>query len=59
MADSMIFLGKLKALWRSEVYDEEKWAHNVKLLRAAGIFAGSILLMRNYESSDASCMYGC
>ncbi|XVE56803.1 hypothetical protein DITRI_Ditri04bG0040000 [Diplodiscus trichospermus] len=48
MADSVISLGKLKALWRSEVYDEEKWAHNMKLLQAAGLFAGSILLMRNY-----------
>ncbi|KAJ4831840.1 hypothetical protein Tsubulata_017503, partial [Turnera subulata] len=41
-------LEKVKAFWRSQVYDEEKWALNMKLLRAAGIFGGSILLMRNY-----------
>ncbi|XP_057952877.1 mitochondrial import receptor subunit TOM5 homolog [Malania oleifera] len=48
MADSVIPLEKLKAFWHSQVHDEEKWALNMKLLRAAGLFAGSILLMRNY-----------
>ncbi|KAB2038025.1 hypothetical protein ERO13_D03G096800v2 [Gossypium hirsutum] len=48
MADTVISLDKLKAFWNSQVHDEENWAHNMKLLRAAGLFAGSILLMRNY-----------
>ncbi|KAF5734663.1 mitochondrial import receptor subunit TOM5 [Tripterygium wilfordii] len=48
MADTVVSLDKLKAFLRSQVQDEEKWAANVKLLRAAGIFAGSIFLMRNY-----------
>ncbi|XP_044485237.1 mitochondrial import receptor subunit TOM5 homolog [Mangifera indica] len=48
MADSVISLDKLKAIWHSQIHDEEKWALNVKLLRAAGLFAGSIFLMRNY-----------
>ncbi|KAH7550745.1 hypothetical protein JRO89_XS13G0260100 [Xanthoceras sorbifolium] len=90
MADSAISLDNLKSFYRSQVYDEEKWALNMvlqlfpvivlilgveklvislqkkvlsiglsldpaplhtsdpKLLRAAGLFAGSIFLMRNY-----------
>ncbi|XP_031258024.1 mitochondrial import receptor subunit TOM5 homolog [Pistacia vera] len=40
-------LDKLKTIWHSQIHDEEKWALN-KLLRAAGLFAGSIFLMRNY-----------
>ncbi|XP_021901652.1 mitochondrial import receptor subunit TOM5 homolog [Carica papaya] len=48
MADKVISLEKLKAIWHSQVHDEEKWALNMKLLRAAGLFAGSIFLMRNY-----------
>ncbi|KAJ0106430.1 mitochondrial import receptor subunit TOM5 homolog [Pistacia vera] len=48
MADSVISLDKLKTIWHSQIHDEEKWALNVKLLRAAGLFAGSIFLMRNY-----------
>ncbi|EER93837.1 hypothetical protein BDA96_01G179800 [Sorghum bicolor] len=39
---------KLKALWDSQVNDEEQWALNYKLLKAAGLFAGSIFLMRNF-----------
>ncbi|CAN6316644.1 unnamed protein product, partial [Urochloa humidicola] len=39
---------KLKALWNSQVNDEEQWALNYKLLKAAGLFAGSIFLMRNF-----------
>ncbi|KAG6572899.1 Mitochondrial import receptor subunit TOM5-like protein, partial [Cucurbita argyrosperma subsp. argyrosperma] len=38
----------VKSFFNSQVHDEEKWALNMKLLRAAGMFAGSILLMRNY-----------
>ncbi|OAY47495.1 mitochondrial import receptor subunit TOM5 homolog [Manihot esculenta] len=48
MADSVVSLEKLKAFWNSQIYDEEKWALNMKLLRAGGLFAGSIFLMRNY-----------
>ncbi|XWS37264.1 hypothetical protein CRYUN_Cryun19dG0028500 [Craigia yunnanensis] len=48
MADTVISLDKVKAFYHSQVHDEEKWAHNMKLLRAAGLFAGSILLMHNY-----------
>ncbi|XP_019058622.1 PREDICTED: mitochondrial import receptor subunit TOM5 homolog [Tarenaya hassleriana] len=47
MADTVVSIDKLKAFWHSQVHDEEKWALNMKLLRAAGLFAGSIFLMRN------------
>ncbi|XP_018824900.1 mitochondrial import receptor subunit TOM5 homolog [Juglans microcarpa x Juglans regia] len=48
MADSVVSVEKLKAFVHSQYYDEEKWALNSKLLRAVGLFAGSIFLMRNY-----------
>ncbi|XP_044476693.1 mitochondrial import receptor subunit TOM5 homolog [Mangifera indica] len=48
MADSVISPDMLKAIWHSQMHDEEKWALNMKLLRAAGLFVGSILLMRSY-----------
>ncbi|KAJ6868706.1 mitochondrial import receptor subunit TOM5 [Populus alba x Populus x berolinensis] len=48
MADSSVSTDKIKAFWHSQVHDEEKWALNMKLLRAVGLFAGSIFLMRNY-----------
>ncbi|KAL8232604.1 hypothetical protein R6Q57_002382 [Mikania cordata] len=48
MADAVISFDKIKALWRSQIYDEENWAMNSKLLRAVGLFAGSIVLMRNF-----------
>ncbi|PKI47732.1 mitochondrial import receptor subunit TOM5 homolog [Punica granatum] len=48
MADPVISLDKVKAIWHSQVHDENNWAFNMKLLRAAGLFAGSILLMREY-----------
>ncbi|KAK9267026.1 hypothetical protein L1049_025295 [Liquidambar formosana] len=48
MADTAISVEKLKAFWHSQVHDEEKWALNMKLLRAAGLFAGSIFVMRNF-----------
>ncbi|XP_022137624.1 mitochondrial import receptor subunit TOM5 homolog [Momordica charantia] len=38
----------VRSFLNSQIHDEEKWALNMKLLRAAGMFAGSILLMRNY-----------
>ncbi|XP_015883103.1 mitochondrial import receptor subunit TOM5 homolog [Ziziphus jujuba] len=43
-----ISVESVKAFLKSEYHDEDKWAHNMKLLRAVGLFAGSILLMRNY-----------
>ena len=39
---------KLKSLWNSQVMDEEQWAVNYRVLKAAGIFAGSIFLMRTF-----------
>ncbi|TKY55020.1 Mitochondrial import receptor subunit TOM5-like [Spatholobus suberectus] len=42
MADSIISIQYLKDFVNSQIYDDEKWAFNVKLLRAAGLFAGSI-----------------
>ncbi|XP_057480160.1 mitochondrial import receptor subunit TOM5 homolog [Actinidia eriantha] len=48
MADSVISMEKVKTFLHSQVHDEEKWALNMKLLRAGGLFAGSILLMRNF-----------
>ncbi|GMQ10947.1 hypothetical protein CsSME_00053752 [Camellia sinensis var. sinensis] len=48
MVDAVISMDKIKAFWNSQVHNEEKWALNMKLLRAAGLFAGSIILMRKY-----------
>ncbi|XP_042501252.1 mitochondrial import receptor subunit TOM5 homolog [Macadamia integrifolia] len=48
MAKSSISLEKVKEFWNSQTQNEEKWAMNMKLLRAAGLFAGSIFLMRNF-----------
>ncbi|KAF0887667.1 hypothetical protein E2562_002367 [Oryza meyeriana var. granulata] len=39
---------KLRALWNSQVNDEEKWAFNYKLIKAGGLFAASIFVMRNF-----------
>ncbi|URD79357.1 mitochondrial import receptor subunit tom5, partial [Musa troglodytarum] len=48
MAKSSASMENLKGFLRSQVNDEEKWALNSKLLRAAGLFAASIVLMRNF-----------
>ncbi|KAF3551531.1 hypothetical protein DY000_02000348 [Brassica cretica] len=58
MAKSVISMDQLKALWHSEFHDERKWAANMvkalaflplwKLVRALGVFAGGIFLMRNF-----------
>ncbi|KAG5402929.1 hypothetical protein IGI04_009048 [Brassica rapa subsp. trilocularis] len=58
MAKSVISMDQLKALWHSEVHDERKWAANMvkslaflplwKLVRALGVFAGGVFLMRNF-----------
>nr|XP_043637282.1 mitochondrial import receptor subunit TOM5 homolog [Erigeron canadensis] len=48
MADAVISLEKIKSFLKSQVDNEENWATNMKLLRAAGLFAGSIVLMRNF-----------
>ncbi|KAG0631415.1 hypothetical protein M758_1G251200 [Ceratodon purpureus] len=39
---------KLKNQWAAETRDEEKLAAHLRLLRAAGLFAGSVMLMRNF-----------
>ncbi|RAL39906.1 hypothetical protein DM860_008046 [Cuscuta australis] len=49
MAKSVMSLEKVKAFWHSQVHDEEKWSHNMKVLRALGLFAGSIVLMRQAQ----------
>ncbi|XP_047338958.1 mitochondrial import receptor subunit TOM5 homolog [Impatiens glandulifera] len=48
MAQTVISVEKIKSFWHSQVHDEEKWAVNMKLLRAAGLFGGSIILMRSF-----------
>ncbi|ESQ40744.1 hypothetical protein EUTSA_v10015226mg [Eutrema salsugineum] len=48
MVSNAVSFDKLKALWHSEVHDEQKWAANMKLLRALGVFAGGVFLMRSY-----------
>eukprot|EP01018_Ginkgo_biloba_P035727 Gb_07204 [translate_table: standard] len=48
MATGGAFIENLKQKWNAQVQDEEKWAANMRLLRAAGLFAGSIFLMRNF-----------
>ncbi|CAJ2664660.1 mitochondrial import receptor subunit TOM5 [Trifolium pratense] len=48
MADSIFSIQYLKALVHSQIHDDEKWDFNMKLLRAAGLFAGSIVVFRNY-----------
>nr|ABK20900.1 unknown [Picea sitchensis]ACN41038.1 unknown [Picea sitchensis] len=48
MAVGGVVIEKLKQTWNAQVQDEEKWAANMRLLRAAGLFAGSIFLMRNF-----------
>ncbi|MCL7034851.1 hypothetical protein MKW94_006576 [Papaver nudicaule] len=39
---------KAKVFLVSQYRDEAKWALNKKLLRAAGLFGGAILVMRNF-----------
>ncbi|XP_024371910.1 mitochondrial import receptor subunit TOM5 homolog [Physcomitrium patens] len=41
-------LQKLKNRWAAETRDEEKLASHLRLLRAVGMFAGSVMLMRNF-----------
>ncbi|XP_011072883.1 mitochondrial import receptor subunit TOM5 homolog [Sesamum indicum] len=48
MADKVISVDKIKAFWHSQFHDPDKWDLNMKLLRAVGLFAGSIVLMRQY-----------
>lgn len=48
MADSVLSVEKIKEFWHSQFHDEEKWALNMKLLRAAGLFVGSIVFMRSF-----------
>ncbi|XP_062026610.1 mitochondrial import receptor subunit TOM5 homolog [Rosa rugosa] len=48
MASYAVSVDKAKAFLRSQYQNEEKWALNMKLLRAVGVFAGSVILMRTY-----------
>ncbi|XP_078442454.1 mitochondrial import receptor subunit TOM5-like protein [Wolffia australiana] len=48
MANAKSPVEVVKEIWNSEVMDEEKWAQNSKALRAVGLFAVSVLLMRNF-----------
>ncbi|XP_073124006.1 mitochondrial import receptor subunit TOM5 homolog [Henckelia pumila] len=48
MADRLLSVEDIKAFWHSQVHDPEKWELNMKLFRAFGLFAGSIILMRQY-----------
>ncbi|KAI3454809.1 hypothetical protein Pfo_011472 [Paulownia fortunei] len=48
MADKVISVENIKAFWHSQFHDPDKWDLNTKLLRAVGLFAGSIVLMRQY-----------
>ncbi|KAL9243308.1 hypothetical protein vseg_017210 [Gypsophila vaccaria] len=48
MADFPISLDKIKRILHSEVNDPHKWSSNMRILRAAGMFVGSIVLMRNF-----------
>ncbi|CAA3026445.1 mitochondrial import receptor subunit TOM5 homolog [Olea europaea subsp. europaea] len=47
MAETVISVEKIKAFWHSQLNDPDKWDLN-KLLRAVGLFAGSIIVMRQY-----------
>ncbi|KAI9072723.1 hypothetical protein K1719_045324 [Acacia pycnantha] len=38
MTDSVFTIQYLKDFMNSQIYDEEKWAFNMKLLHAAGLF---------------------
>jgi hypothetical protein len=51
LPDSRDLPTKVKDFLRSEYKDPEKWEANMKLLRAAGLFFGSIFLVRNYEEA--------
>ncbi|KAI0527233.1 hypothetical protein KFK09_002832 [Dendrobium nobile] len=48
MAEAGKVSGKIKEFLNSQVNNEENWAVNMKILRAAGLFFGSIFLMRNF-----------
>ncbi|KAI3976703.1 hypothetical protein MKX01_008561 [Papaver californicum] len=43
-----VSVDKVKDYLLSQYRDEAKWELNKKLLRAAGLFGGSILVMRNF-----------
>ncbi|KAF7057276.1 hypothetical protein CFC21_076282 [Triticum aestivum] len=48
MAAAKAALEKMRAFWDSQCNNEENWAVNYKVLKAAGIFAGSVFLMHNF-----------
>ncbi|KQJ86183.1 mitochondrial import receptor subunit TOM5 homolog [Brachypodium distachyon] len=44
---------KIRAFWDSQYHNEQNWAVNYRVLKAAGLFAGSIILMQNFGDSMA------
>ncbi|DBA91963.1 TPA: hypothetical protein ACH3X2_003857 [Trebouxia sp. C0005] len=38
----------LKSFLKSEYYDQRKYAANLSLLKAVALFAGSVVVMRNF-----------
>ncbi|KAL6576364.1 hypothetical protein OROHE_000145 [Orobanche hederae] len=48
MAVKALSVENFKAFWHSQFHDPEKRGLNMKLLRAVGLFAGSIVSMRQY-----------
>ncbi|KNA21950.1 hypothetical protein SOVF_038200 [Spinacia oleracea] len=53
MAELPISVDSLKRFWNAQVHDPNKWAFNMKFLRAAGMFAGSVIFIRNFGESVA------
>ncbi|KAL9266394.1 Mitochondrial import receptor subunit TOM5-like protein [Drosera capensis] len=53
MADKFLSLEKVKEVWHTQVHDEQNWALNKKLLRAFGLFVGSIIVFRNFGDQMA------
>ncbi|WOG92204.1 hypothetical protein DCAR_0311465 [Daucus carota subsp. sativus] len=48
MAESMVSVEKIKAFYNNHVHNPPQWEMNKKLLRAVGLFAGSIIFMRSF-----------
>ncbi|CAO2818475.1 unnamed protein product [Amaranthus hypochondriacus] len=54
MADIPISMDKIKQFWNSQVQNPDKWAFNMRFLRAAGMFVGSVIVIRNFGESLAT-----
>ncbi|CAM8971614.1 hypothetical protein QQ045_029424 [Rhodiola kirilowii] len=48
-----VSLEKVKAFCLSQIQDDAKWQHNMKLAKAFALFGGSIFLMRNFGDAMA------